>query len=238
MTSLLKSIWAVFSSFFLYHLRVLHLVWRGGLSGEFASVMAITGLMRREEVKCLYERAQEASGQGVIVEIGSYRGLSTVALASGSMKGPRVPVFAIDPHEFIDQTSREEGGFRFDSQDISVFTQNILYTGVSELVRSIHLFSWEVNPGWNKRINLLWIDGNHEYEAVKRDFSEWTPFLLPGSCVILHDSIDPASGPYRVVQEALGRGDFTLLEKAGKNTVLQKWSRSSASASTGEEERK
>ena len=64
------------------------------------------------------------------------------------------------------------------------------------------------------------------------------PFLLPGGCVILHDSIDPASGPYRVVQEALGRGDFTLLEKAGKNTVLQKWSGSSASASTGEEERK
>jgi hypothetical protein len=238
MTILFKSIGAIFPSFFLYHLRTLHLVWRGGLSWDFASVMAITGLMRREEVKCLYERAQEASGRGVIVEIGSYRGLSTVALARGSMKGPRVPVFAIDPHEFIDQTSGQEGGFRFDSQDISVFTQNILYAEVSDLVRSIHLFSWEVIPSWNKPISLLWIDGNHEYEAVKRDFCAWTPFLLPGGCVILHDSSAPASGPFRVVQESLGRGDFTLLEKAGKNTVLQKWSGSSASASTGEEERK
>jgi len=201
MISILKSFWAIFPSLFLYQLRVLLLVWRAGLSWDFASVMAINGLMRRAEVKCLYERAQEASGQGVIVEIGSYRGLSTVALARGSMKGPRIPVFAVDPHGF----------------------QNVLFSGAAPMIHPIALPSQQAVAGWKHPISLLWIDGCHDYDSVREDFLLWSPFVLSGGWVAIHDSADPKGGPYRVVHEALGEGNYDLIQKVEKVSVLRKF---------------
>jgi cephalosporin hydroxylase len=184
--------------------------------------MAVEGLMRRSEVYCLYALAKEASGDGVIVEIGAYRGLSTIALAKGTSQGNRVPVYSIDPHEQIDPNGREPGGLCFTSRDSVAFFKNILFAGVAEIVRPIHLMSWETAEGWNKPISLLWIDGNHGYEAVRRDFRKWEPFILRGGYLVLHDSIDPGGGPYRVVEEILVEDKFELIERVEKVTVLRK----------------
>ena len=56
------------------------------------------GMTSLKEVSLLYELAKQAKN-GCIVEVGSYRGRSTVALGRGSMDGNQVPVFAIEPHE-------------------------------------------------------------------------------------------------------------------------------------------
>jgi hypothetical protein len=223
MISILKSFWAIFSSLFLYHLRGLHLVWRAGLSWDFASVMAITGLMSRAEVKCLYERAQEASGQGVIVEIGSYRGLSTVALARGSMKGPRVPVYAVDPHGFFPSSGALPAkGENFGPSDRAAFCRNVLFAGAAQMIHPIELPSKQAVAGWKQAISLLWIDGCHDYDSVREDFLSWSPFVLSGGWVAFHDSSDPAGGPGRVIQEALADGRFHLIHIVKKVSVLCK----------------
>jgi hypothetical protein len=90
----------IFKSLLLYHQRVFRLNWRAGLSSDFARVMAVEGQMRRSEARCLYELARGTSRDEVIVEIGSYRGLSTIALAKESLRGQREPVYAIEPHEY------------------------------------------------------------------------------------------------------------------------------------------
>jgi hypothetical protein len=207
-------------SFFLYRQMVFRLTWRARLSADFAEVMAVEGQIRREEARCLYDLAREAPGDGVIVEIGSYRGLSTVALAKGSLKGNGIPVYAIDPHQYIDRKKGTE--HRYDSQDQLAFLKNILLSGVAEMVRPVHLLSWEVAAGWDKPISLLWIDGSHEYEAVRKDFVQWSPFLVPCGHLAFHDSNQPDDGPYRVVQEALASGSFGLMRQAGRVTVLRR----------------
>ena len=215
----MESFWNLICSCIHYRQRVVRLIWRAGLSADFAAVMAVEGQMRREEVHCLYELAQQASSQGVIVEIGSYRGRSTVALARGALKGAGVPVYAIDPHEYIDRKGEVET--RYDSHDHVAFLRNILLSGVAEVVKPIHLLSWEVAAGWDKPISLLWIDGSHEYEAVRKDFVQWSQFLVPGGHLAFHDSNQPADGPYRVVQEALGNGSFDLVTQIKKVTILR-----------------
>lgn len=154
-----QSFWEVFKSFLLYHQMVLRLIWRGGLPPDFARVMAVGGQTRRSESRCLFELAQESSRKGVIVEIGPYRGLSTIALARGSCRGPQIPVYAIDPHEFTPALS-------YGPQDNVAFFRNVLFSGVANIVRPVNLPSAEAVSGWKKPISLLWIDGNHEYEAV------------------------------------------------------------------------
>ena len=62
------------------------------------SIHQLPGMIDHRQVASLYELAH-AVEEGVIVEVGSYRGKSTSALGRGSQRGHRVPVYAIEPHE-------------------------------------------------------------------------------------------------------------------------------------------
>ena len=58
----------------------------------------LRGWLTPAEGELLYNLAKNCTGKGVIVEIGSWVGKSTIHLAAGSQEGSQVPVFAIDPH--------------------------------------------------------------------------------------------------------------------------------------------
>jgi hypothetical protein len=219
----IRSFLDIFKSFVLYQQMVFRLVWRGGLPADFASVMAIKGQIRRDEARCLYELAQEASEKGVIVEIGSYCGLSTMALAKGSSRNQGIPIFAIDPHEYVDPDgSVRRGRWDYVPRDNIAFFKNVLFSGMAEIVRPINLPSWTAAAGWDRPISLLWVDGNHGYEAVRKDFADWSKFVIQGGYIVFHDSIDPADGPCQVVQEVLQEGSFEFLRRVEKVTVLCK----------------
>lgn len=49
-------------------------------------------------------------------------------------------------------------------------------------------YSWNARLHWTKPINLLFIDGDHKYENVLRDFLDWTPLLKQGGILAMHDS--------------------------------------------------
>jgi hypothetical protein len=70
-------------------------------------------------------------------------------------------------------------------------------------------------------VGLLWIDGDHRYEAVRRDFEGWRPHLLPGAAVVLDDAADPALGPHRLLAELQEAGRFETLQRHGKLAVLR-----------------
>ena len=46
----------------------------------------------------LYEAVKKCAGRGVIVEIGSWKGKSTVSLGLGSRERNKIKIYAIDPH--------------------------------------------------------------------------------------------------------------------------------------------
>jgi hypothetical protein len=181
--------------------------------------MAVEGQMRRSEARCLYELARGTSRDGVIVEIGSYRGLSTIALARGSFQGPRIPIYTIDPHE---PTHNPHLGEEYGPQDNIAFFKNILFSGVTSIVRPINLLSSEAVNGWKKPISLLWIDGDHAYESVREDFLSWSKFVVPGGWVAFHDAANQEGAAYRVIQGALPEGCFRLIERVERMAILQK----------------
>src|SRR4051794_20320161 len=111
------------------------------------------GMTSFKEVSLLYELAREAK-VGCIVEVGSYRGRSTVALGLGSLDGNRVPVFAIDPHEEF----RGVLGGQFGPEDRGAFFRAMLDTACYQVVRLVNLSSEVVASQWTKPVGLLWID--------------------------------------------------------------------------------
>jgi hypothetical protein len=155
----------------------------------------------RDAARLLYELAGQVE-RGCIIEVGSYRGRSTVALARGAAAGHGAPVYAIDPHEpFVGVR-----GQRFGPEDRAAFMRNMVRTGAYRYVRLLNVSSEVVSPGWNQPVGLLWLDGDHAYEAVRRDFNAWEPHLLPTSDLVLDDADDPQLGPHRLVRELTDEG--------------------------------
>lgn len=46
----------------------------------------------------------------------------------------------------------------------------------------------EVAETWNKKIDILHIDGSHHYEDVKKDFNTWIQFLNEDGVILMHDT--------------------------------------------------
>lgn len=144
----------------------------------------VEGFLRQEEAVFLYHTARQLGSGGVIVEIGSYKGKSTICLAQGSKDGLGITVFAVDPH----LTDYEQKICNAGKSSFADFWKNIEEAGLSYLVTPIVEKSEDAIRKWNRPIIFLWIDGDHSYCSVKNDFDLWTPFLLPGGVVAFHDS--------------------------------------------------
>jgi tetratricopeptide (TPR) repeat protein/predicted O-methyltransferase YrrM len=137
----------------------------------------VYGAISLHEARFLYYLAKEGPGEGVIVEIGSFCGYSTIWLACGSKWAEREKVYAIDP---------QNDPLLGDNEVI--FKENIKKTGVKDWVIPLIMTSEEAAKNWNgDPIRLLFIDGNHEYEYVRKDFVLWNPYLIDGGVIVFHD---------------------------------------------------
>ncbi len=173
--------------------------------------------MQPDECSLLCQYATSITS-GAIVEIGSFQGRSTVLLGLTSKHGPGVPVFAVDPHvEAVDVF-----GWTVGPDDRAIFLQNLLRFEVTDIVRPISLPSERACKAWEGEISMVWIDGDHTYEATKIDFEGWSRFVPSGGLVLFHDANNPEIGPFRVIGEILEAGGYRELLGINSLRVLQK----------------
>jgi MMP 1-O-methyltransferase len=114
--------------------------------------------------------------RGAIVEIGSYCGKSTIWLAQSGET-----VYAVDPHK-----GDVSGGKTKPTQ--KVFLKNLKDAGVDTRVRPIIQTSKSAAREWNKPVKFLFIDGLHDFEHASEDFSLWSPFIVGGGMIAMHDA--------------------------------------------------
>lgn len=149
-----------------------------------AEIETIDGWLHPREARRLYELARHCQGRGAIVEIGSWKGKSTVCLARGSLAGQGAKVHAIDPHTGSPEHAREMGQvWTFDE-----FRQNIERAGLQAQVEPHVDFSTSVAKVFSEPVELVFIDGLHEYEGVKADFDGWFPKVMVGGTIAFHDT--------------------------------------------------
>ena len=154
--------------------------------------------------KALGLLAAAAPAGGVTVEIGSFKGKSTVALASMAATFGLGPVISIDPHTAPSVTDPLLAGQPSSFDD---FLATLRGAGIESQVEVNRASSKDVAPGWNRSIRLLWIDGDHTYAGAKQDFELFSPFLVDGAIVAFHDALHEFEGPIRVFVEELLRSD-------------------------------
>jgi len=152
--------------------------------------------LSNQEGYFLYRLAGRLPKEAVIVEIGSWKGRSTVWLAGGIKNNPRTRVFSIDPH-YGEQKNNSKRANTF-----SELKANISQAGLQNNVNVIRKTSEQANVDFDKRIDLLFIDGAHEYEAVKQDYDIWSKKLNRNAWVVFHDATT-LPGPWKVSRNNL-----------------------------------
>jgi len=163
------------------------------------------GFLSDIEGSLLYALAQRCVGRGVIVEIGSYTGKSTIYLGNGSKAGKNVKIYAIDPHGEPFQSKEDAIG------TYEKFTKNIENAQLEDIVNPIVRTSIEAADIISEPCELLFIDGCHKYDYVKKDFDTWFPKVIDGGIIAFHDTL--SGDPKRAVKEVLYRS--TLFRKVG-----------------------
>lgn len=153
---------------------------------------------RMEKCNVLYRLAQEAQG-GAIVEFGTFHGCGAISLAFGSRDGNGCPVYTIDdyPQERIGWA-----GERYGSKDEAVFWHNVELAGVS-----IQLLKQPVASAvkeWSQPASLIFWDTAGD--RMLDDFRSWSPYMVPGSLFVMHDTGDKRFGSPQVIQVALREG--------------------------------
>jgi hypothetical protein len=179
-------------------------------------VAGCDGMISIAEADFLYSLAR-GTKSGCVVEVGSYRGRSAVALALGCQAGSGLPVFAVEPHEPFQGIL----GGTFGPEDRGAFYRAMLRTGCYRTVRLINLSSEQLTSGWKLPIGLLFVDGDHTAEGVRRDWRCWTPHLAPDARVAFDDATNPDLGPFGLLAELVG-GGWRELPGAGKVRVIQR----------------
>lgn len=152
-----------------------------------------THLTDNEQNK-LYELAISLPSHSHIVEIGSYLGASTCCIANG-LKNKNSKFYCIDTWE---NDAMSEGK----KDTYEEFIHNI--KNFKEMICPIRGYSSDVvntiKSLVHSKIDLLFIDGDHSYEGVKKDWDLYSPMLKSGSIVIFHD-VGWADGVKKVIRE-------------------------------------
>lgn len=164
------------------------------------------GYLNDREARFLFLLGALAPGSGDVLEIGSFKGRSTVALASGVKWRGEGIVHAVDPHTAPSPTDPDLKGSATTWDD---FTDNITNAGLTSFVRAQRAFSQDIAPTFRGSLRVLWIDGEHTTIGARRDLTLFRPFLVPGAVVAMHDVLGTWEGSLRVFcEDVLASDDF------------------------------
>ena len=199
-----------------------------------AKAEAARGFMPSDEGLALYEAALGVSVPGPFLEVGSYCGKSGVYLGAAARSMGRV-LFSVDHHRGSEENQPGWEWHEPDLVDPEVglmdtlpwFRRTILDAGLEGTVIAVVGQSPTVARHWGTPLALLFIDGGHGVEPARLDYELWTPSVVPGGRLVIHDVFpDPADGgrpPYeQIYLPALASGRFTEVRAVGSLRVLER----------------
>jgi predicted O-methyltransferase YrrM len=131
------------------------------------------------------ELARLATGR-LVLEIGSYCGRSTVAMAATAKA-----IVSIDPHD--SSTTEPHPPI----QTLDIFQRNIAGLSVIPFLGRIEQFERYLVPA---SFDMVFVDGDHRLDACLRDLAVAARVLRPGGVIAVHDYNTPYPQLWEVTQ--------------------------------------
>jgi hypothetical protein len=147
-------------------------------------VSDVEGWLTDAQARRLAACAARPRPPGTVVEIGSFRGRSTIVLAQAAES-----VVAIDPHAGSDRGPQEiaADATRGD-RDFAAFHANLEAAGVAGRVRHVRRFSADAHADVEGSVSLLYVDGAHRFGPARADLVDWGARVTPGGTMLVHDA--------------------------------------------------
>ncbi len=175
-------------------------------------------------------RTSESPG-GTWLEVGAWCGKSAVYLGAAAAEGASV-LYSLDHHHGSEEN--QAGWEYFDPDLVDPFDgrlntlpswqRTIAAAGLEDTVIGLVGASSVVAAHFDQRLDLLFIDGGHGHDVAWADYEAWTPKVVSGGTLLIHDVFpDPADGgrpPYEIYCAALA-GRFDEVDAVGSLRVLR-----------------
>jgi predicted O-methyltransferase YrrM len=171
----------------------------------YAKAVRIPGMVTLRRGASMYYMAL-AGPPGDVVEIGSWQGRSTLFLAQACDDADNGVVHAVDT--FFGNPGNEAAYVvgAADRSDLeSNFRRNMATAGLAHRVRVYATSSAnaaaDVARAATGGARLVYIDGEHTYEAVRADLAAYADLLVPGGLLLFDDYSRGFAGVVRAVDE-------------------------------------
>lgn len=199
---------------------------------------ANAGMLHRGNLYCFKYAIQNIPDNVPIVEIGSFAGLSTNAITYFKEKlNVKNPLITCDKWEF---EGAKKDGFVGDSTSVTHaeysefvkenYLRNVRMFSRYDLPYTVEMFSDDFFTAWRESrevldvfdrsirlggpIGFAYIDGNHSYQYVKRDFENCDEFLANGGFILFDDSADGSGFEVcKVIAEVKKLGRYEIVIK-------------------------
>jgi predicted O-methyltransferase YrrM len=171
------------------------------LEAGLHDVGPIHSFTENDELIALYYLASACRPGATVLEIGSYLGASTCYLAAGLRRNGG-HLYCVDTW---DNTTMPDG----ERDTYAEFERNT--RGVADMITPVRKQSSELTESdLRLPVDLVFIDGDHDYEVVKSDLEIVQDWLADDGTIALHDVGDIFDGVSRAVGEALASGRWVL----------------------------
>ncbi|MFP3944885.1 MAG: class I SAM-dependent methyltransferase [Alphaproteobacteria bacterium] len=179
----------------------------------------VRGFLDAQEGRALYEAALAGAAHGPCLEVGSYCGKSALYLGTAALEAGGV-LFTVDHHRGSEENQPGEEYHDTELWDAAAGAMDTLpllrgtlrRAGLEEAVIPVVGRSSLVARHWRTPLSLLFIDGGHSMAAAFADYSGWTPHVMQGGTLAIHDVFpNPEDGgrpPYEIYRLALASGLF------------------------------
>jgi predicted O-methyltransferase YrrM len=179
-----------------------------------AAVRGVDGWLTDDQAGRLYDAAAAMPAGGRIVEIGSFRGRSTVVLALAAPGAGEI--VAIDPHAGNDRGPQEIHGKEAEAaEDFDVFHGNLRDAGVDERVRHLRRFASDVISEVSDPIDVLYVDGAHRFRPARDDVRDWGARVAPGGHLLVHDAFSSVGVTAALWATVAIGDDFAYVGRSG-----------------------
>ena len=183
------------------------------------AVADVDGWLTEAQGRRLFAAAARTKPGETIVEIGSFRGRSTIVLALAAADG--VQVIAIEPHAGNDRGPGEIDGYvAAAATDNEAFIRNLTAAGVVDRVRHVRAFSEQAHDDVHGAVAVLYVDGAHRFGPARADIRDWGKRVAAGGTLLIHDSFSSVGVTFAILRELM----FGRFRYVGRSRSLAEYS--------------
>lgn len=155
----------------------------------------------------------------IAIEIGVYEGVNTVTIAKALKSGGRV--YGIDPF------FKGRIGISYSKLIAKIL---LARTQVNHKVTLIEKLSFDASGSVPEKVGFIFIDGDHSYGGIEKDWKIFSEKIVPGGYVLLHDTLVPewdkdraSLGSVKYYADVISKDErFEFIESIDSTTALRR----------------